>query len=135
MERTLLLIKPDAVERNLIGEILSLIEGKGFVVENMRMEKMSIQKARSFYSVHKDKPFFDGLVEYMTSGSTVGVILRRDNAVAFLRETVGRTNPAKARPGTVRHKYGQTLRRNSVHASDCKESAEREIKVFFKENE
>lgn len=135
MEKTLLLIKPDAVERNLIGAILAHIENKGFIVENIRIEQMGVEKAREFYSVHRGKPFFDGLVDYMISGKTVGIILRRENAVKYLRQVVGCTDPAEADKGTVRHEYGQTLRRNSVHASDCSESAQREINVFFKENQ
>ncbi len=133
MEYTLLLIKPDAVERNLIGHILERIENEGFKVINLRMEQMNRAKAEEFYSVHKEKDFFHGLVDYMVSGKTVGVLLQRENAVNHLRHFIGNTDPADAEKGTIRNQFGQTLRRNSVHASDCRISAEREIDVFFKE--
>ncbi|MGE3062468.1 MAG: nucleoside-diphosphate kinase [bacterium] len=133
MERTLMLIKPDAVSRHLIGNILSIVEREGFRIVDLRMEKFSKNKAKLFYSVHKDKDFFMHLVNYMTSGKSVGVILERENAVYYLREVVGETDPAKAKEKTIRHLYGETYRRNSVHASDSRESYMYESRIFFKE--
>ncbi len=134
MEKTLLLIKPDAVERNLIGKILSIIENEGFEIIDIEMENISREKAETFYSVHKDRHFFSGLVDYIVSGKTVIVLLQRDDAILYLRKIVGRTNPINAVGGTIRNMFGQTLRRNSVHASDSKKSADYEIQIFFKEN-
>jgi nucleoside-diphosphate kinase len=129
-----MLIKPDAVKRHLIGSILSIVEREGFRIVNLKMEKMSKKKAKLFYAVHKEKDFFSLLVEYMTSGITVGVILERENGVHHLREIVGDTDPVKAKKNTIRRKYGETYRRNSVHASDSKKSYIYESKVFFKEH-
>ncbi len=134
MEKTLLLIKPDAVERNLIGKILSIIENEGFEIIDMEMENITREKAEAFYSVHKDRHFFSGLVDYIVSGKTVIVLLQRDDAILYLRKIVGRTNPINAVSGTIRNMFGQTLRRNSVHASDSKKSADYESQIFFKEN-
>lgn len=128
-----MLIKPDAVSRHLIGAILSAVEREGFRIIDLKMEKMSREKATEFYSVHREKDFFRHLVNYMISGTTVGVILEREDAVRRLREVVGATDPEKAEDGTIRHMYGETYRRNSVHASDSKKSYLYESKVFFKE--
>lgn len=133
MNRTLMLIKPDACERNLIGRITSIVEKEGFKVINIKMERLSKRRARRFYAVHSKKDFFDHLIEYMTSGMTVGLLLERDNAIKHLREIVGNTDPKHAKRGTIRHKYGETFRRNSVHASDCPVSFKYEMNVFFKE--
>ncbi|MEO0237160.1 MAG: nucleoside-diphosphate kinase [candidate division WOR-3 bacterium] len=133
MERTLMLIKPDATRRNLVGKILSIVEEKGFKIVQIKSLKMTKKLAREFYKVHKKKEFFNDLVEYMCSGLTVGVILERENAVDHLREIVGSTDPKEAKKGTIRHTFGETFRRNSVHASDSKKSYIYEKKVFFKE--
>ncbi len=133
MSKTLLLIKPDATERNLIGKILSIVEEHGFKILKLKMEKMKKSKAKKFYIVHKDKDFYCGLVKYMISGYTVGAVLEKENAVEELRKLVGKTIPIEAKRGTIRRKFGITQRKNSVHASDCNKSARYEIKVFFEE--
>ncbi|MDY6788201.1 MAG: nucleoside-diphosphate kinase [candidate division WOR-3 bacterium] len=133
MSRTLLLVKPDATERNLGDEILDIIRENGFRIIRSHREKMNRHKAERFYAVHRDKDFFNALIDYMTSGETLGVILESDNAVEKLRELIGDTDPGEADPDSIRGRYGQTLRRNSVHGSDCNQSAKHEIEVFFKE--
>ena len=130
-ERTLFIIKPDAVARNLIGRILSLVEQDGFRVVEARLTRMTREDVQSFYEEHRGKPFFDGLVEYMTSGPVLLACLERDGAVAGLRELVGATDPAASAPGTVRRLYGESTQHNSVHASDSPASADREVKFFF----
>ncbi len=131
MEKTLLIIKPDAVERNLIGKIISMCEDNGFKILNIKMENITREKAESFYAVHKGKEFFEKLVDYITSGPVVALLLERENAIEMLRELIGSTDPKKARPGTVRFLYGIDITKNSVHASDSKESFEYEVKHFF----
>ncbi|MEN3046668.1 MAG: nucleoside-diphosphate kinase [Candidatus Hydrothermales bacterium] len=131
MEKTLLVIKPDAVERNLIGKILSMCEENGFKILDIKFEKMTREKAESFYRVHKDKPFFKNLIDYMTEKKVVAVILEGERAIERLRDLVGATNPKEARPGTIRYILGIDVTRNSVHASDSKESFEFEVKHFF----
>uniref|UniRef100_A0A7C3J6G8 Nucleoside diphosphate kinase n=1 Tax=candidate division WOR-3 bacterium TaxID=2052148 RepID=A0A7C3J6G8_UNCW3 len=133
MERTLMLIKPDATKRNLVGKILSIVEDEGFKIVKIKSQKMSKSLAKEFYAVHRKKDFFKDLVDYMCSGLTVGVILERKNAINHLREIVGATDPKEAKEGTIRHLFGETFRRNSVHASDSKKSFLYEKKVFFKE--
>jgi len=128
-----MLIKPDAVNRHLIGTSLSIVEREGFRIVNLKTDKMTKSKVILFYSIHKDKDFFKHLIEYMTSGVTVGVLLERINAIMYLRKIVGETDPLMAEKGTIRHLYGETNRRNSVHASDSKKSFLHESKVFFKE--
>ncbi len=130
-QRTLLVIKPDATARHLIGEILRRIESAGFHISALKMLRLSRDEAREFYKMHREKSFFDPLVEYIISGTCVAVVLEDDNAIKKLRNFVGPTDPAEAKTGTIRHDFGETTRRNSVHASDCPESAEREIKFFF----
>ncbi|MEN3044742.1 MAG: nucleoside-diphosphate kinase [Candidatus Hydrothermales bacterium] len=131
MERTLLVIKPDAVERNLIGKIISMCEENGFKILNIKMEKMTREKAESFYIAHKHKPFFKNLIEYITEKEVVALILEGEKAIERLRELVGATDPKEARPGTIRYIMGIDVTRNSVHASDSKESFEFEVKHFF----
>tara|TARA_B100000886_G_scaffold317158_1_gene256247 strand:- start:95 stop:496 length:402 start_codon:yes stop_codon:yes gene_type:complete len=133
MEETLALIKPDAVERNIIGNILSLIEGDGFIIKKMKMMKMSNEVAKSFYSVHAKKPFYDKLVEYMTSGNIVALVLERDNAVSAYRNLIGSTNPKEAEDNTIRKKYAIDQSYNSVHGSDSIENAKNEISIIFNE--
>jgi nucleoside-diphosphate kinase len=132
-EKTLLLIKPDAVKRNIIGKILHMVEENGFVIKGIKMEKMSIKKAESFYAVHKGKEFFEKLVKYITEDKVVAVLLEREKAVELLRELIGNTDPAKARPGTIRFLFGIDITRNTVHASDSRESFEYEVRHFFDE--
>lgn len=130
-ERTLAIVKPDAVGRNLIGKVIAHLEGAGFVVREMRMERLTEEKARAFYEVHRERPFYGSLVAFMTSGPCVPLVLERENAVAGLREVIGATDPARAEEGTVRKLYAQSVERNAVHASDSPENAEREIAFFF----
>jgi nucleoside-diphosphate kinase len=131
MERTLLIIKPDAVERKLIGHVICRLERAGFNILSMTMELLTIEKARKFYAVHKEKSFYDDLVEFMTSGRIVPILLEKDNAVSDLRILIGDTDPAKAAPGTLRQEIALDKQKNSVHASDSTENAKNEIAFFF----
>lgn len=131
MSRTLLIIKPDAVERNLIGHIVSRLEQARFKIVAMRMMPLSKEEAREFYAVHKEKPFYNPLVEYMTSGPVVPMVLEKENAIDDLRALIGATDPAEAACGTIRHEIGRDVEKNSVHASDSDENAAREISFFF----
>ena len=131
IERTLFIVKPDAVSRNLIGRILAHVEERGFRIAEARLARIGRDQAAEFYEEHKDKPFFADLIHYMTSGSVLLSCLEREGAVAYLREVVGATDPAAAAPGTVRKLYGQSKQMNSVHASDSPSSAQRELELFF----
>lgn len=131
LERTLFIVKPDAVERQMIGRILAHVEEKGFRIVEARFGRLTRDEAQTFYAEHETKPFFNDLVDYMTSGPVMLTCLERDGAVAFLRETVGATDPAQAAPGTVRALFGRSKQMNSVHASDSTASADREVKLFF----
>jgi nucleoside-diphosphate kinase len=131
MERTLLIIKPDATGRNLIGHIINRLETASFQIAGMMMVDINEEQARQFYAVHKGKPFLDSLVEYMTSGPIVPIVLEKENAVADLRTLVGATDPTKADCGTVRSEIGRNIQENSVHASDSNENAAKEIAFFF----
>ena len=130
-EFTLLLIKPNATRKHRIGAILAKVEESGFEIEAMRLLTMDGELAAQFYAMHHGKPFYDRLVEFMTSGRTVAVALRRDYAISHLRTLVGATNPGQAAPGTIRHMYGQSVTQNAVHASDSPENANREIALMF----
>ncbi len=131
IERTLFIVKPDAVSRNLIGKILAHVEGDGFRIAEARLATITRAQAEEFYAEHVGKPFFPELVDFMTSGPVMLCCLERDNAVARLREVIGATDPAQAAPGTVRKLYAESKGRNSVHASDSLPSAERAVKIFF----
>ena len=131
MSRTLLIIKPDAVERNIIGHIISRLEHSHFKIVTMRVMQLSKEEAREFYAVHKEKPFYNPLVEYMTSGPVIPMVLEKENAVQDLRTLVGATSPAEAACGTIRYEIGRDVEKNSVHASDSDENAAREISFFF----
>lgn len=131
MSQTLLMIKPDATERNLIGHILNRIEKAGFKVVQMRMVYLSEADAREFYKVHEGKPFLDSLVSFMSSGSVVPMVLEKENAVAAVRELIGATNPENAAIGTIRQEIALNIEKNSVHASDSDENAAKEIAFFF----
>ena len=133
MEETLALIKPDAVKRNIIGNILLLIEEDGFKIKKMKMMKMTDEVAKSFYSIHADKPFYNKLIEYMTSGNIVALVLERDNAVSAYRRLIGATNPEDAEDNTIRKKYAIDQSYNSVHGSDSIENAKNEISIIFNE--
>ena len=130
VEKTLMIIKPDATAKRAIGDIISMVEDK-FEIVGIIMKKFTVEEAREFYAVHKGKPFYDSLVEFMTSGPIVGLLLQGEDAIKRLREVVGATDPSKARPGTIRAKFGTDIQRNAVHASDSPESAAYEIPFFF----
>ncbi|MCI0597171.1 MAG: nucleoside-diphosphate kinase [candidate division Zixibacteria bacterium] len=135
MEKTLLIIKPDAVSRNLIGEIIARVEKARFKIKRMKMLHLKPAEARRFYAVHEGKPFLDELVAFMSSGPVVPMVLEKENAVADLRKLIGATNPAKADPGTVRHDWAIDMGKNSVHGSDSPENARTEIEFFFPNSE
>ena len=131
MERTFSIIKPDAVARNLQGEILAMIQAAGLRIVAMTQLRMTRAQAEGFYAVHKEKPFFSSLTEYMTSGPVVCSILEGDDAIRRYREIMGATNPANAAEGTIRKKYAQSIEANSVHGSDAPETAAFEMGYFF----
>jgi nucleoside-diphosphate kinase len=131
VERTLFIVKPDAVERNLIGKILAHVEDKGFRIAEARFGRLTREEAQAFYAEHETKPFFPDLVDYMTSGPVMLTCLERDNAIKYLREVIGATDPSQAEAGTVRALYGKSKQFNSVHASDSPPSADREVKLLF----
>ena len=135
MERSLVLVKPDAMERNLAGAILARLQAEGLRLTALRMLHMDKNLAERHYAVHKDKPFFKDLVDYITSTPIVAAVFQGDNAIARIRKVMGATNPEKADPGTIRKDYGLDVQRNSTHASDSPENAEIEIAIYFKENE
>jgi nucleoside-diphosphate kinase len=130
-ESTLLIVKPDAVSRGLIGEILSRIERKGLRIDAMRMMRINRDLAEHHYAEHSEKPFFDDLVEFITSGDAVVARVTGEGAVATLRAIMGATDPADADPGTIRGDFGKEITQNLVHGSDSPESAERELALFF----
>jgi len=131
IQRTLFIVKPDAVQRNLIGKILAHVEGEGFRIAEARLATITRADAEEFYGEHRGKGFFNDLLDYMTSGPVMLTCLEQENGVARLREVVGATDPAQAAEGTVRKLFGESKQMNSVHASDSPASAEREIKIFF----
>ena len=131
MSRTLLIIKPDATERNLIGHIINRLERARFKIVEMRMTRLTEEQARKFYAVHEGKPFLNDLVAFMTSGPVVPMVLEKENAVADLRTTIGATNPKEANCGTIRNEIALDIEKNSVHASDSDENAKIEIAFFF----
>ena len=131
MERTLLIIKPDAVAKNVIGAILQRLESEGFAVRELRMLQLTTDRAKSFYDIHKQRPFFGELVEFMCSGPIVPMVLERDDAQAHLRGFIGSTNSAEAAEGTIRREFGTDVQCNAVHASDSLENAANEISFFF----
>ena len=130
-EKTLAIIKPDAVKKRVIGRIIQRIEDEGFNILGLKMVKLSQEEAKKFYAVHKDKPFYDSLTEFMSSGPIVVLLLEGEEAIKHWREVMGATNPAEARPGTLRREFGFSLERNAVHGSDSPQTAEVEIKFFF----
>lgn len=130
-QQTLLMIKPDAVQRNLIGRIIERIETAGFKIVKMKMVHLTAAQAREFYKVHEGKPFLEELVEFMSSSPIVAIALEKENAIADLRDLVGATNPAKAACGTIRQCFAVDMGKNSVHASDSPENAAIEIAFHF----
>lgn len=135
MSHTLAIIKPDAVDAGKAGKILAHLEDAGFSVRQLRLTSLSRAQAEAFYAVHQGRPFFDELVEFMTSGPVIPMVLEADNAVLRLRETIGATDPAEAAPGTVRKLYAESKGRNAIHASDSDANAEKEIAFFFSTHE
>jgi len=131
MEKTLLIIKPDATGRNLIGHIISRLEKAHFNIVEMRKTRLTPEEARKFYAVHEGKPFLNDLTAYMASGPIVPIVLEKDNAIGDLRTLIGATDPAEAGCGTIRQEIGRDKQQNSVHASDSPQSAETEISFFF----
>ncbi len=129
-ERTLIVIKPDAVRRGLIGQILSRFEAKGFIIRDLRMLTLTREMAENFYSVHKGKPFFEDLVNFITSGPVVAAILEGRNAIEAVRIMIGSTDASKAPPGSIRGDFSLGLTDNSIHASDSQESFQREAKAL-----
>jgi len=134
-EKTLVLVKPDGVKRGLIGEVISRFERKGLKILALKMVKLDKSKGEEFYSVHKDKSFFKDLVEFITSGPIVAIILEGDSAISVVRLMIGSTDGRKAQPGTIRGDFALSIQDNVVHASDSQESFEREYKVLFKDEE
>lgn len=135
MNRTLAIIKPDAVGSGKSGTILAHLEDAGFTVRALRMTHLGESQAREFYAVHRERPFYDSLVAFMTSGPVVPMVLEADGAVPRLREVIGATDPAEAAEGTVRRLYAESKERNAIHASDSDDNAAREIAFFFSRHE
>ena len=135
IERTFSIIKPDATRRSLTGAINDRIERAGLKIIGQRRLQMSRQQAEGFYAVHRERPFFGSLVEFMTSGPVIVQVLEGDNAVAKYREVMGATDPAKAAPGTIRKDFAESIEANSVHGSDSAENSKTEISFFFKPDE
>ena len=135
MERTLIIIKPDAVQRGLIGPIIDRLERRGLRLAAMRLLAITPELAARHYAIHKGKPFYDGLIEFITSGPVVAAVVEGRDAINIVRNTMGATNPADAGPGTIRGDFGLEIGRNLVHGSDGPETAAYEIPLFFNENE
>ena len=130
-QQTLIILKPDSVKRNLVGEILLRFEKRGFVISKLKMLTFTREMAEQFYSVHNTKPFFDELVTYITSGKVVVAVIAGDNAIEETRQIIGKTNPQEASPGTIRGDFGNNITENSIHASDSTESFDKEVNVVF----
>lgn len=131
MEQTLSIIKPDAVKKNVIGKIIARFEDNGLRIAAMKKIQLSVKEAQDFYAIHKDRPFFKDLVEFMVSGPVVVMVLEGNNAVATNRELMGATNPKEAKPGTIRADFADSIDANAVHGSDSLENARNEIAFFF----
>ena len=131
VQRTFSAIKPDAVAAGQAGEILAMIQKSGFRILALRQTRLTEAQARGFYAVHAQRPFFEGLVKFMTEGPIIVMALERDNAIAGLREVMGATNPANAAEGTIRQRFATNIERNCIHGSDAPETAETELRFFF----
>jgi len=131
VERTLVIVKPDGVKKNLIGEVIRRFETEGLKVVGLKMIRLSKEAAQGFYHVHKDKPFFESLTDFMSEGPIVVMVLEGEGAIERVREIMGATDPKKAAPGTIRALYGDNIQENIVHGSDSPESASFEIPYFF----
>lgn len=135
MERTLCIIKPDAVKKNVQGNIIQMLLDAGFTIRAMKLMQLKKEQAQKFYEVHKERPFYNDLVEYMTSGPVIPIALEKDNAVLDYRALIGATDPAEAKEGTVRKKYATSKAENAVHGSDSVENGIIEVGFFFTESE
>ncbi len=131
MEKTLAILKPDAVKKKYTGKIIDRIYDKGFSFKGLTMLQLNEEKAKIFYEVHKERPFFNDLIQYMTSGPIIAAVLEKENAIKDWRELMGATDPAKAQNGTIRKDFGVNMDANAVHGSDSPETASREINFFF----
>ena len=131
IQQTFAIIKPDAVAAGHAGQILAMVEQAGFRIRGMKMQRLSKQQAEGFYDIHRERPFFSGLVTFMTEGPVVMLVLEREDAIKHWRELMGATNPEKAAQGTVRKKFAHNIERNAVHGSDAPETAAVEIPFFF----
>ncbi|MCS7245186.1 MAG: nucleoside-diphosphate kinase [Deltaproteobacteria bacterium] len=131
--KTLLMIKPDAVKKRIIGKIISILEENGFEITGIKMKRFSREEAEKFYEVHKEKPFFSELIDFITSDSVVGIRIEGEDIVKKIRDFIGETEPKKAREGTIRNLFGESITKNVVHASDTIENAIRELKFFFED--
>ncbi|MFZ5948986.1 MAG: nucleoside-diphosphate kinase [Stygiobacter sp.] len=135
MSRTLAILKPDCVRKNLIGKVISHIQDAGFKILAMKMIHLTEDSAKGFYEIHKERPFFNELITYMTSGPCVPIALEKENAVEDFRKIIGATDPAKAEEGTIRKLYAENIQENIVHGSDSNENAAKEISHFFSRKE
>ncbi|MGM7701678.1 nucleoside-diphosphate kinase [Pseudalkalibacillus sp. Hm43] len=135
MEKTFLMVKPDGVQRNLIGEIVTRFEKKGFTLAGAKLMQISDELAQNHYGEHKERPFFGELVDFITSGPVFAMVWEGENVIATARNMMGKTNPTDAAPGTIRGDYAVQVGQNIIHGSDSPESAEREINLFFNEEE
>ncbi|MEH2449030.1 MAG: nucleoside-diphosphate kinase [Nostoc sp.] len=135
MERTFLAIKPDGVQRGLVGEIIRRFETKGFTLVGLKFLKVSRELAEQHYDVHRERPFFAGLVEFLTSSPVVAMVWEGDGVVASARKIIGATNPLTSEPGTIRGDFGLNIGRNLIHGSDAPETAQQEIALWFKDEE
>ena len=135
MELTFLAIKPDGVQRGLVGEIIQRFETKGFTLVGLKFMDVSKELADSHYDIHRERPFFDNLVEFLTSGPVVAMVWKGDGVVASARKIIGATNPLISDPGTIRGDFGVSIGRNIIHGSDAIETAQREISLWFKDEE
>ncbi|MEO1144771.1 MAG: nucleoside-diphosphate kinase [Cyanobacteria bacterium J06638_20] len=135
MEKTFIAIKPDGVQRGLVGEIVGRFEKKGFTLVGLKLMQVSKELAETHYGVHKERPFFAGLVEFITSGPVVAMVWEGDGVIAAARKLIGATNPLTAEPGTIRGDFGANIGRNIIHGSDAPETAQQEIALWFTEAE
>lgn len=135
MERTFIAVKPDGVQRGIVGEIVRRFETKGFTLVGLKLLQVSRELAEQHYDVHKERPFFPGLVEFITSGPVVAMVWEGEGVIASARKLIGATNPLSAEPGTIRGDFGVSIGRNLIHGSDAPETAQREIGLWFKDEE
>ena len=134
-EKTLAILKPDAVKKKAVGIILQRIEEEGFKISGMKQLHLTKEEAEGFYIIHKEKPFYGSLTDFMSSGEIIVMVLEREDAISYWRKVMGVTDPALAEPGTLRRTFGFSVERNAVHGSDAPETAEWEIDYFYKEQE